>query len=158
MTGSVRAEAAHRAPRLRVGSPADVLIVAGLGAAIGYAALQQGGFYRLAADRPSSRSSRSPRSVGRCARDARYRLRSPPPRRHSSLFAGWAGAARGRSWAAAAPPAAMALLAATGLVCATGAAPIAVDRRCSAVVLAVAVVVAASCWVGIAFHVCRRWR
>jgi len=138
----------------RHGTPAialpDVAIVAGLGAAIGYAALQQGGFYRpqlttvvaLVAVAAIGRALRPRRPVPRAIAVAAVAL---------VLFAGWA-AVRAESWQAAAPPVAMALLAAAGLVCATGL-PDRHRQALLAVVLAVAVVVAASCWVGLAFHV-----
>ena len=153
MTGSGPVVAADRAPR-HDGTPAsalpDLAIVAGLGAAIGYAALQQGGFYRSQLTTVVALVA-----VAVIGRALRPRRPVPPAIAAAAaalvLFAGWS-ALRAESWQAAAPPVAMALLAASGLVCATGL-PQRHRQALLAVVLAVAVVVAASCWVGLAFHV-----
>ncbi len=107
MTGSVRTEAAHRAPRLRVGSPADLLIVAGLGGAIGYAALQQGGFYRSQLITVVALVT-----VAALGRAVRWRRPVPPALAVAAgalaAFAGWA-ALRADDPVAAAPTVAVAL-------------------------------------------------
>lgn len=149
MTRSTPVAAAHRAARRRGGSPADLVIVAGLGGAVGYAALQQGGFYR----------SQLVTVVGLVAvaalgRAARPRRPVPPALAVAAgaltLFAAWT-LVRAGDLAAAAPAVAVALTTAAALVCASGL-PDHRRRVLLAVVLAVAVVVAASCWIGVAFH------
>lgn len=120
----------------------DLIIVGGLGAAIGFAALRHGGFY------PSQLVTVVALvAVAALARATRWRRPVPAPIAVAAgslaLFAAWAGDAG---------TAAVALTTAAALVSAAG-----LDERhrrvLVAVVLAIAVVVAASCWIGIAFRV-----
>ncbi|MGI5126784.1 O-antigen ligase family protein [Pseudonocardia sp. CA-107938] len=153
MTGPGPRVPAHRAPRHR-GVPGDVLpdavVVAGLGGAIGYAALQQGGFYA-----PQLATVAALVGLAALGRACHLRRRVPSAVVVAAAamlaFAAWV-AVRAASVQVAAAPVTVAAVTALALVCAAGL-PSPHRQALLAVVLAVAVIVAASCWVGVAFHV-----
>lgn len=130
---------------------ADRVVVLGLGAAVAYAALAQGAFY--------GRQSTTVLLLVALAAAARVATRRPVCRAVAVaatcwvLCAGWAlvsGWLHGDA-AAAVPMAALACGLAAAAVAASGL-PAESRRVLVGVLLAVAVVVAISCWVGVAFH------
>lgn len=141
------------APTVTAAGPglADRLVVLGLGAAVAYAALSQGAFY--------GRPSAVVLLLVAGAAVARLAARRPVDRATglaASCWVAFAGWALVSGWlhgdvAAAVPTAALSFGLAAAAVAASRL-PVESRRVLTGVLLAVAAVVAISCWVGVAFH------